>query len=428
MTSIPQSEKPNITSASLPAILIGGPAGAGKSILTYNLTYALHKSRRYNVPHYTFRASPDGEGNWLLKGNWETVFLRKLSKRQWTQIFRDLVSRDIPQRQFPLLVDIGGRPCEEDRPIFQACTHVILLLNQKDELNEKGEPVARLWHSFIKECGLELIAEIYTHQPGPSIPTATHPIITGTLTLPTENDHDPGKWEIFREQETFQALLERIKQLFGAGTPAELARTRTELERRHMTTAPSGFTLVNLPEYFREFYDNNTNEWTSDTLPLLLEKLPAQQPLAVYGSGPAWLYGALTLHAPTQPFYQFDARLGWRTPPLLSAGTPQQSSEPMLKIDGPYIRDGVYTITITPDYGYLDYYRVNEFMLPEPPKQGGVIIGGKLPLWYFTALARFYAQRNVSWIALNDAFDNRPVIIYSMSADHPVGLRMPEIR
>ena len=54
-----------------------------------------------------------------------------------------------------------------------------------------------------------------------------------------------------------------------------------------------------------------------------LAQLSAQKSLAVYGRGPAWLYAALALPARTQsPFYQFDARLGWVTPPSLSSGTP----------------------------------------------------------------------------------------------------------
>ncbi len=40
----------------LPAILIGGPPKVGKSVLTYNLTREL---RRFNIPHYVFRASAD---------------------------------------------------------------------------------------------------------------------------------------------------------------------------------------------------------------------------------------------------------------------------------------------------------------------------------------------------------------------------------
>src|SRR5205807_346444 len=45
----------------LPALLIGGPPHAGKSVLFYNLTKTLHEQ---GVRHHAIRACPDGEGNW----------------------------------------------------------------------------------------------------------------------------------------------------------------------------------------------------------------------------------------------------------------------------------------------------------------------------------------------------------------------------
>ena len=406
---IPESR--TTTSAALPAILVGGPPYAGKSVLTYNLTRALLEC---DVPHYAFRASPDGEGNWYLKGNLEIVEpFREQSKRKWSPDFRELASHDIPKRQLPLLVDIGGEPREEDHRIFKACTHAILLLKEKDG------PVAQLWHSYIQQNNLELIAEIYSQELGTSVLTATQPIITGTLTTKLS----PQKR---MQSEIFLTLLERVKQLFGADTPEKLERTRTKLEAWHMSQAPQGFMLVNLPTWHDKLDpdDHDPYKWTQETLQQLMPKLP-REPLAVYGSGPAWLYSALALHAQTQPFCQFDARFGWRTPPLLLAGTPEELTRSTLKIDEPDVIDGIYAITLTPEYGYLDYDKMNQFVLPEPPTQGGVIIGGKLPLWFFTALARFYAQKNVSWIALNDAQDNQPVVIYSKVAAHPLGEKFP---
>ena len=44
---------------SLPAILIGGPPHAGKSVLFYSLTHAL---RERHIPHHAIRACLDGEG------------------------------------------------------------------------------------------------------------------------------------------------------------------------------------------------------------------------------------------------------------------------------------------------------------------------------------------------------------------------------
>src|ERR1700724_2538636 len=84
-----------ISADALPAILIGGPPNAGKSVLTYNLTREL---RRLEIPHYVFRANPDIEGDWFLQGDLETVdqIVGKVKAyRHWTDIFRAFVCRDL---------------------------------------------------------------------------------------------------------------------------------------------------------------------------------------------------------------------------------------------------------------------------------------------------------------------------------------------
>src|SRR5436305_14590468 len=82
----------------LPAILMGGPPNAGKSVLTYNLTREL---RRRGIPHYVFRASPEIEGDWFLQGDLETVRQIQLGVsdyRHWTDIFRGFVCGDLGHR------------------------------------------------------------------------------------------------------------------------------------------------------------------------------------------------------------------------------------------------------------------------------------------------------------------------------------------
>src|SRR5437016_3695405 len=114
---------------SLPAILIGGPPHAGKSVLTYNLSQAL---RRRNVPHYVLRASPDGEGDWSQEMDQNTVQLVRI-KGKWTPEFVSRTCSELEQRQLPLLVDVGGKPQNDQMCIFQHCTHSILLLHANDE-------------------------------------------------------------------------------------------------------------------------------------------------------------------------------------------------------------------------------------------------------------------------------------------------------
>jgi CRISPR-associated protein Csx3 len=381
-----------ITANSLPAILVGGPPNAGKSVLTYNLTREL---RRCDIPHYVFRASADIEGDWFLKGDLETVdqIVGKVKAyRQWTDIFRAFVCRDLAHRHLPLIVDLGGLPKDADNCIFQVCTHSILLLKDEDE------EATQTWRRFTTTNGLLPIAELRSQQEGDSI-------LTGLK--PKARIHDS----------VFNALLKRVKQLFRSYSPAEL-------EKFHLDIAPIEF-VVHLPHQL-DALAPDTNEWTPDLLQPLLAEIPTQTAMSVYERAPNWVYGALALHAGTQPFHQFDARLGWVTPPALQASASGQQSQSLIYIKEENHNDS-YVILIHPIHNYLDYREADQLVFPEPPPNCGVIVTGKLPLWLFTALSRFYVQRDVPWIALNDAHDNRPVVIYSQAASHPVGKILPEL-
>jgi CRISPR-associated protein Csx3 len=216
----------------------------------------------------------------------------------------------------------------------------------------------------------------------------------------------------------FEAIVDRIAELFSS-------YSKDELEKLHLDAAPIEF-LVHLDHQLHALAPD-TDEWTYDLLEPLLAELPAQTPMAVYGRGPYWLYGALALHAGTQPFYQFDVLLGWISVPTLRASVSKQVSQGPLHIEQPYTDGDQYVIEIHPRHNYLDYTDTDQLAFPEPPPDRGVIVSGKLPLWLFTALARFYAQRNVPWIALTDAHNNRAIVIYSRVKTHMIGksLRMP---
>ena len=222
----------------------------------------------------------------------------------------------------------------------------------------------------------------------------------------------------------FGVLTDQVKNLFSK-------YSREELEQWHLSEAhdkhPDGF-IVNLPQWLPKVDSDTYDEWRAKKLKRLLTQLPTQQSLCVYGVGPAWLYAALALHAKTQPFYQFDARIGWVEPPLLIAGTLQPEKQSILSIVQSCPDDDSYLIELYPKDGYLDYSEANQLVFPEPPSQRGVIVSGKLPLWLFTALVRFYTQWDVPWIAVNDARNNKPVVVYSQVTTHPLGKQfsMPE--
>lgn len=387
----------------LPAILVGGPPNAGKSVLTYNLTQAL---RRCHIPHYVFRANPDIEGDWFLQANLDTVRQIRLpveGYRHWSDIFRTFVCRDLAYRQLPLIVDLGGLPREADTCIFRVCTHSILLLKEEDE------NATSIWHHYTHTNGLLPLAEIRSQLQGNATILTQEPIITGILTGLVRGTTISTP--------LFDIVVERVGQLFSSYTPIEL-------EQLHMESAPIK-TIVHVENYLHKL-NPATNRWTTELMCQLLAELP-QGAMAVYGRGPNWLYGALALHAATQPFYQFDARLGWVTPPPLREKALEQLPQDIIHIEENKDSSYQYVIRIHPIHNYLDYSEAEKLVFPEPPSQRGVIINGKLPFWLFTALARFYAQRNVPWIALNYAIDNKPIVIYSQIAAHYIGEILPEL-
>ena len=394
---------PPLSATSLPAILIGGPPNAGKSILTYKLKQEL---LRREISHYWLHANPDMEGDWFFEGDLETVRQTRLKVwdyRHWTDIFREIVCRDLAHRYLPLLVDPGSLPTDADNCIFQGCTHSILLLKDEDE------KATQTWRRYTTTNGLLPLAELRSQLEGASILTAKEPIITGTITglVRGASIHNT----------VFDALLERVSQLFSSISP-------DELEKYHLNYAPIEF-VIHLPHQLHALAPD-TDRWTTDMLQPLLANLPAQSAMAVYGRAPNWVYGALATHTAPQPFHQFDARLGWVTPPALQARTSGQLSQPLIYIKEENYNDS-YVILIHPIHNYLDYRETDQLLLPEPPPHRGVVVSGKLPLWLFTALSLFYAQRNVPWIALNDARDNRPVVIYSQVPSHPIGKILPKL-
>src|SRR6266436_8961822 len=128
----------------LPAVLIGGPPHAGKSVLTYSLTQALRKRR---IAHFVIRACPDGEGDWSQEIDQAMVRHMRV-KGQWTATFVENICTTLERRHFPLLVDIGGRLEVWQTILLQHCTHSLLLLRRDDET------AANSWRNLVASNSL----------------------------------------------------------------------------------------------------------------------------------------------------------------------------------------------------------------------------------------------------------------------------------
>ena len=365
----------------LPAVLIGGPPNAGKSVLLYNLTQALYER---DVPHHAIRACPDGEGNWFQEGNPATVeLIREDNKRHWSRDFIQRMSLDLEHRCLPFLVDIGGSPRSTDLPLLQQCTHSVLLLrsDQPDSIET--------WQYLVTETNLLPLAQLFSRLDGSSVVTAQTPFLSGKITGLVRQS------QAVRNDPVFIELVDQIAALFAAYSSQD--RERVFLEQ-----APTEI-VMHLPDELHAFTTTSIN-WQPEMLIPFLNSVPEQTPLSVHGYGPNWLYAALMAHAGQQAFYQFDPKIpfGWIQPLGVYFGE-ERSNE--LAIEMQTYQD-VAVLSIAFPQNRIEYFQPDPLAFPRVDEERGLILDGPLPYWLLTALVRLYQQAGVAWIAPHHAQQN----------------------
>lgn len=346
-----------------PALVIGGPPNSGKSVLTYHLSQAL---RQCGLLHYVLRAAPDGEGDWTNEASQKLV-RTILAPRPWTPDFVEYICRSLEQRHLPLLVDVGGLPTPWQEPIFDHCTHAVLLT--------PDEPGRLHWQNLIARHQLLPLADLRSTLHGASLIAATSPILTGVIAGLECGRPVSGP--------TFEALVERVAHLFDYEPD--------QLRRYHLTSAPVENTidLDRLAHSLHVPVSGQKAIWEPRHLPALLDYLPPGQPLGLYGRGPNWLYAAVALQTYPAPFYQFDVRLGWVTPPRLEPGLPGDTTVLQCQQED---HSGYTDFTFTIRATHLDYDESQGIMVPHIPPGRSLVLGGKIPHWLITALTIAYQE------------------------------------
>ncbi|MEI7770234.1 MAG: CRISPR-associated protein Csx3 [Chloroflexales bacterium] len=383
-----------------PAILLGGPPHAGKSTLIYRLSAALS---RIGVVHYVMRASPDGEGNWTAEGTTGVVrILRERAKQPWSGTFTSAVARDVARRHLPLLIDAGGKPSPEISQVMARCTHVLLLA-----ANLQALP---LWRDMVASHGLPLIAELHSVLSGPQVVKDAGPVLRGVISGLSPLDSSDGP--------CFDALVQRLAQICTYDGETLFRSHRAMLHDIDLVLH------VERPIHPLPAHDPYVRRWQVGELPTLLANLPTDEPLAIYGRGPAWLIAALAALSPQQPFAIFDVRLGWVRPPDLAFGNRPTADLIDWRIITP--APGIYQIGLRVSGGYFDYADVPDITLPIIPSDAGVIIDGKLPNWIFAAIIRRYVD--CAWVALREPRSDGAVIVASRLAGYVIGTHVPCIQ
>lgn len=366
-----------------PAVAIGGPPHAGKSVLAYSLSQAL---RARDVQHYVLRAYPDGEGDWANEAQQELV--RRIRVKDWgSPQWVERISRDILNRHLPLIVDVGGQPTLEQEAILDCCTHLILLY--------RDEGSRREWKGQARRHGLTLLADLRSALHGAQAVEGQGRVLQGVITGLEQGTMASGP--------TFDALVERLSLLF--------AYSSEEIRQAHMAQAPVE-TVVDLSRLAHAL-GTEPHRWQPADLPRVLAYLPEGVPLGLYGRGPIWLYAAVASLTPPAPFYQFDVRLGWVGPPALALGGAHAQGPLHVQVcdRGDHIRLEVFL-----EGSYLDYTEAQGAAVPAIPPNRGVVLSGKLPLWLWTGLALAY--RSAPWVATYQPQQHdQAVVVFSPRRD-----------
>jgi len=359
--------------ANLPAVLIGGPPHSGKTVFAKLLKKSL-KQIEPRFPFYLLRANPDGEGDWFNEID-PNVANALRQKKEFTPQFAVALRQAILHRQVPLLVDVGGKISEEQRQIASACTHAILISSTDVGLEE--------WRQFAQEMGLTVVAEFRSVLDGEDTLDAQNLPLQGTLCCLHRHREEPSP--------LFFLLARHIVDLFTEASRAILCTpeddyqcTRTDVASLiqrfiflHKKHAPID-RVIDVEAY--------TKYWKPDMLLPFLRRIPPNQPLAIYGVAPNWVYGALSAWSYPAPLVQFDAVLGWVRPPSLKCRT---GSSPFLKTTSYSLKGNGVFLTVNFAPPYVPLALIDGEKVP-PIDADFLVLDGKLSMWMWTALVRTY--------------------------------------
>lgn len=143
-------------------IVIAGPPHSGKSCLREGLKQAIRGIEGAPYP-YIITACPDGEGAWFQETvNRDPEFASRCKadyKGKFSPEFIKRIENSVKNCLLPLtLIDIGGRPSEDNVQMCSGATHIVILAGDMEKLPE--------WREFAKKVGLTVIAEIYSDYNG----------------------------------------------------------------------------------------------------------------------------------------------------------------------------------------------------------------------------------------------------------------------
>ena len=255
-------------------IVVGGPPHSGKSVFLWEL------KRLLPIGSYMpIRAAPDGEGDWtqLLYQGGASLTKTLRQKGAFSPEFVQWASNAVKHCTARFgLIDIGGKPSDENRKICQYADALVIVSSQEENVQE--------WKQFAASVGLQVLAVLHTSLDASSEWWRRHELFFEGLVIGLDRERFSGSKTI----ETFVQFLQEIVPLgdeekhMNTLTIKQIADLIGKQEEDY--TLPNGRTVRGL-------------NWSPKELPLVFEKL---KPISALGSawfidGPApqWLIVAL---------------------------------------------------------------------------------------------------------------------------------------
>lgn len=375
-----------------PAVLIGGPPHSGKSVLVYSLTRAL---RERDVAHYVLRACPDGEGDWSNEG--DRLLVRAIRRKgAFTPDFTARVAGYLRRRHLPLLVDVGGRPTDDQLDMFALCSHAVLLVGRRADDPAAYDRDRAQWRDYLARAGRPLLADLQSDLGGPDRLDATDPVIRGVIAGLERGRtvHGPA----------FDALVARLAALCGPWDA---------VEQGHLLTAPASARLLHLPR-LAEQLGGRDGRWSPGMLPALFARVPAGEAVALYGRAPNWVYTAAAVHALPAMAWLFDVRYGWLRSPLLPVGgnAAAQAGWDAAVVEADLGGERAVRLELITTSQYLDPDEPEGLPLPRPPEGVGLVLSGKVPHWLLLSAARQLGAGR-PWLAVYQPPLGGAVVVWS---------------
>lgn len=204
-------------------IVVCGPPHSGKSVFLGGLCENLPRAQRY-----LFRACPDGEGTWTYKGNGSESYRRK---GKFSQEIVDWYCQSLKNCEMApiILVDIGGIPSQENCRILieGGVTHAVILAGNLEKVPE--------WESFLKNCGIEVVATIHSDYNGMEDNASSNPMVVHHLERGDQTIKDRPAIQVVAEKilkltEKEEGTMDFLKEdvLSIAGLAEALGKTQEE--------------------------------------------------------------------------------------------------------------------------------------------------------------------------------------------------------